>query len=108
MWRQVGRDSTVGETKIHRCPGYPDALVGIPYEDEPEINTVPMALRRASLKFPKRDFLGERTRDATGKRGAEIGIATHRHGPKHCRWQALCRDRTGIGIGIGIATKRRR
>ena len=72
MWTQVGRDSTVGETKIHRCPGYPDALVGIPYEDEPEINTVPMALRRASLKFPNRDFLGERTRDATGKRGAYV------------------------------------
>ena len=74
VWHQinVGDASPVGETKVHRCPGYESALVGLPFKDEPEIDSVPMALRRTALKFPERSFLGERTRESDGKRGPYV------------------------------------
>jgi len=69
---QVPGGAPKGETRVHRCPGYEGALEGIPYKDEPDVNTVPMALRRAALKFPERNFLGERTREKDGKRGQYV------------------------------------
>jgi len=69
---EIGGASPAGESKVHRCPGYEEALVGIPYKDEPEVNTVSMALRRAATKFPARNFLGERTREAGGTRGPYV------------------------------------
>ena len=44
----------MGETKVHRCPGYEDALVGIPYKGMCVLALQSYAIDLVSLSFPPR------------------------------------------------------
>ncbi|EKX35756.1 hypothetical protein GUITHDRAFT_160181, partial [Guillardia theta CCMP2712] len=67
-----GEKEASNESKIHRAPGYEKELVGLPFADEPHINTIPACVKRAREKYASRPFLGERTREADGKRGKYV------------------------------------
>ncbi|KAJ1481980.1 hypothetical protein T484DRAFT_1805514, partial [Baffinella frigidus] len=86
---EYGPAAPPGETRPRRAPGY-DELIGIPYIDEPEVNTCSMCLKRAATKFGDRNFLGHRAYLADGERGDYL-------------WQTfkeVSADVTNIGKGL--------
>eukprot|EP00045_Choanoeca_perplexa_P008245 m.75981 g.75981 ORF g.75981 m.75981 type:complete len:670 (-) comp14416_c0_seq1:115-2124(-) len=59
---------TTSATIRHRH--HKDALVDIPFEDEPDVNTIQRLWTRAATKFAGNDCLGIRSFEADGSRGA--------------------------------------
>ena len=50
MLLQWGEKEASNESKIHRAPGYEKELVGLPFADEPHINTISACVKRAREK----------------------------------------------------------
>ncbi|KAJ1489166.1 hypothetical protein T484DRAFT_1780727, partial [Baffinella frigidus] len=85
-----GPAAPAGETRPRRAPGYEEGLIGIPFKDEPTVNTVPLAFKRSATKFPDRNFLGHREYLPNGERGVYL-------------WQTFAEvsaDCTKIGKGL--------
>lgn len=66
---EVGEAPTKGETRVRRHPLAVSHLRELPFEDEPDVNTLNKILERSTFHSPKNSFLGSRTVLPDGKRG---------------------------------------
>jgi len=57
------------ESGVHRNAKYPETLMGLPFPNEPTVNTVWHVFLRTCSKFAQREFLGHRAYLAGGARG---------------------------------------
>mmetsp|Transcript_17619 Transcript_17619/g.42461 ORF Transcript_17619/g.42461 Transcript_17619/m.42461 type:complete len:828 (-) Transcript_17619:341-2824(-) len=66
---EVPGSSRGGESNAHRSSQFPDRLISLPFENEPNVNTAFHVLQRSASKFPARPYLGHRAYLVDGKRG---------------------------------------
>jgi len=67
---EYGPDPPAGETKIRRNPLFAEELITSPYKDKPTINTPFACFEESAKLYPEDDFLGHRSYEDDGSRGA--------------------------------------